>query len=86
MGLPRNVGFAQPWATNTRDTTEVFAALEHRFANRWKLRLNVTHSKSDEFSVPTCKRLTSHGRFHPALDAKGQPVRAFYLGSISWKA
>ncbi|MGC3986759.1 MAG: TonB-dependent siderophore receptor [Pseudorhodoferax sp.] len=47
MGLPRNVGFAQPWATNTRKTTEVFAALEHRFANRWKLKLNVTRSKSD---------------------------------------
>ncbi|MDG2533925.1 energy transducer TonB [Sphingomonas sp. HITSZ_GF] len=46
----------------------------------------LTRSKPDEFSVPTCKRLTARGRFRPALDSSGQPIRAFYLGSISWKA
>ncbi len=47
IGLPRNTSFTQDWARAERNTTELFTQLEHRFANRWKLKLNLTHSKSD---------------------------------------
>ncbi|HVR48421.1 MAG TPA: TonB-dependent siderophore receptor [Pseudorhodoferax sp.] len=47
IGLPRNTSFTQDWATAERKTTELFAQLEHRFANRWKLKLNLTRSESD---------------------------------------
>lgn len=47
MGLPRSTGFAQPWATSQRNTTELFTTLEHSFDNRWKLKLNLMRSKSD---------------------------------------
>lgn len=47
IGLPRRTSFTQDWATGERNTTELFAQLEHHFANRWKLKLNLTHSKSD---------------------------------------
>lgn len=40
----------------------------------------------DDFSALTCSLLTKRGRFKPALGANGKPVRAFYLGSFSWKA
>ena len=47
IGLPRRTSLTQDWAVGERKNTELFAALEHRFANRWKLRLNLTHTKSD---------------------------------------
>lgn len=47
IGLPRSTAYTQPWATGERHTTELFAALEHRLANRWKLKLNATRSTSD---------------------------------------
>ncbi|MEP9359901.1 energy transducer TonB [Sphingomonas sp. KR3-1] len=40
----------------------------------------------DDFAKVTCNRLTKNAHFKPALDANGKVVRAFYLGSISWKA
>ncbi|MEG1768242.1 MAG: TonB-dependent siderophore receptor, partial [Comamonas sp.] len=47
IALPRSTAYTQPWATGQRHTTELFAALEHRLANRWKLKLNATRSTSD---------------------------------------
>ncbi|WP_240933399.1 TonB-dependent receptor [Diaphorobacter sp. HDW4B] len=66
IGLPRSTSFTQPWATAKRDTTELFAALEHRFANHWKLKFNATHSKSDydgksAFGYGTVDRETGMG-------------------------
>lgn len=39
----------------------------------------------DDFAALTCKILTNRARFKPALDAKGTPVRAYYMGSFTWK-
>ncbi len=47
IGLPRHTSFSQPWARGKRKTQEIFAALEHRFANQWKLKLNATRATSD---------------------------------------
>lgn len=47
IGLPRNTSFTQDWSTGERKTTELFTQLEHRFANRWKLKLNLMRSQSD---------------------------------------
>lgn len=47
IGLPRNTSYTQPWAKGDRKNAEYFAQLEHSFANRWKLKLNLTHTKSD---------------------------------------
>lgn len=47
IGLPRSTSLTQDWAVGERKDAELFAALEHRFANRWKLKLNLTHTKSD---------------------------------------
>lgn len=47
IGLPRHTSFTQPWSTSERKNTELFAALEHRLSSQWKLKLNMTHFKSD---------------------------------------
>ena len=47
IGLPRNTSLTQPWAFNDRDVTELFAQVEHRFANNWKLKANLAHSATD---------------------------------------
>jgi hypothetical protein len=40
----------------------------------------------NDFSKATCDLLTRRARFKPALDAAGNPMRAYYLGSFSWKS
>lgn len=47
IGLPRHTSLTQPWSRGERESTELFATLEHRFDNRWKLRLNATRTHSD---------------------------------------
>ncbi len=39
----------------------------------------------DDFSALTCSILTKRSRFKPALDANGKPVKAFFMGSFTWK-
>lgn len=45
LGLPRSANLSQPWAYDDTERSEVFAQLEHRFANDWRLRLNATHTQ-----------------------------------------
>jgi len=47
IGLPRHTSFTQPWATGDSKNTELFASLEHRFSPQWKLKLNMTHARSE---------------------------------------
>lgn len=47
LGLPRSSNFNAAWArTNIEDTT-VFADLNHRFANDWRLKASVSYMKED---------------------------------------
>jgi outer membrane receptor for ferric coprogen and ferric-rhodotorulic acid len=46
FGLSRSTNLTQPWDRVNYETKEVFAQLEHQFANRWKLKLNATHTES----------------------------------------
>lgn len=50
IGLPRSASLTQPWAFNDRTASEVFGQFEHQFANRWKLKVNLTHSNMDIIS------------------------------------
>ena len=43
LGLPRGTNNTPDWAYTDDENKEVFAQLEHQFANRWKAKLNVTH-------------------------------------------
>ncbi|MGC3986761.1 MAG: TonB-dependent siderophore receptor [Pseudorhodoferax sp.] len=47
LGLPRSANFTQPWAYYDYTRRELFAQLEHRFANRWKLKLNATRAETE---------------------------------------
>lgn len=47
LGLSRRVNFTQPWAYYDYENTEIFAQLEHRFANHWKARLNVSRVETE---------------------------------------
>ncbi|HEX8302616.1 TonB family protein [Sphingomonas sp.] len=38
----------------------------------------------DKFADATCEALMRRARFIPALDAKGTPVRSFYVSAVSW--
>lgn len=44
LDLPRSASLSAPWAYNDYTNKEVFLQLEHEFANRWKAKLNVTHT------------------------------------------
>lgn len=44
LDLPRGASLSAPWAYNDYTNKEVFAQLEHEFENRWKAKLNVTHT------------------------------------------
>ena len=39
-----------------------------------------------EFAKTSCKILVKRGRFEPALDKDGKPVRSFWVSSIVWLA
>lgn len=40
----------------------------------------------DDFADQSCKVLIQRAKFSPALDAKGQPVKSFYIGRIRFQA
>jgi hypothetical protein len=37
-----------------------------------------------DFGVTTCRILARRGRFDPALDKDGKPVRSFWVSSVTW--
>ncbi|MBS7779933.1 TonB-dependent siderophore receptor [Acidovorax sp. CCYZU-2555] len=47
LELPRSASLTQPWGFSDTKDTELFAQLEHRFANGWKLKTNLAHVKAD---------------------------------------
>ena len=38
----------------------------------------------DEFADLTCALISKRARFAPALDAKGTPVKSFYISNVRW--
>ena len=38
----------------------------------------------DEFADLTCALISKRARFTPALDAKGTPVKSFYINNVRW--
>lgn len=61
IGLPRSANLTQPWSGNEFTLSEAFAQLEHRFANQWKLKLNLSHSSQDR----TARGAFSYGAIDP---------------------
>lgn len=43
-------------------------------------------TKPDKFADLTCKILSERGKFRPALDAQGNPIRSFYVNAVRWLA
>lgn len=47
---------------------------------------NILHRTSpDEFADITCRNLAKRAKFTPALDAKGNPVRSYYVNKVLWQ-
>jgi hypothetical protein len=61
---------------------------------RYRLDVNETgsvagcHSYTSEnakkFGDMTCRLLSMRGRFSPALNHDGKPMRSFYIGTVNW--
>jgi iron complex outermembrane receptor protein/outer membrane receptor for ferric coprogen and ferric-rhodotorulic acid len=45
IGLSRSASLTQPWALATGENKQIFAQLEQRFLDRWKLKLNYTQER-----------------------------------------
>lgn len=46
LNLSRSNNLAQPWAYTDTENTEVFAQLEQRLANHWRMKVNLAHTES----------------------------------------
>lgn len=66
LGLSRSTSLTQPWASATTETKQIFAQLEQRFSDRWKLKLNYTHERTEKTSTTAF----SYGAINP-LDGSG---------------
>lgn len=42
-------------------------------------------TEPDAFEKVVCKSVMRRGRFRPALDAQGRPVRSYYSGAVSYR-
>lgn len=51
LDLPRSTSLTQPWAFWDTQNTELFAQLDHRFSNGWKLKTSLTRVKADANAV-----------------------------------
>ncbi len=40
----------------------------------------------DEFADLSCKLISKRAKFAPALDAKGKPVKSYYISQIRWQS
>ncbi|MDG2533924.1 energy transducer TonB [Sphingomonas sp. HITSZ_GF] len=90
---PSPAGMPQRWVT---DDDFPSGALGHNGFLRFRLDVDaqgavagchiLDRTDPDDFSKATCALLTKRARFKPALDKDGKPIRAYYLGSFSWKS
>jgi Gram-negative bacterial TonB protein C-terminal len=92
---PTPIGNPGRWASWTDFPSR---ALENRRSGRVKFRLDIDEAgkvtgchvleqtNPAEFGVLSCQILTKRGRFKPALDKDGKPVRSFWVSSVTWLA
>jgi outer membrane receptor for ferric coprogen and ferric-rhodotorulic acid len=66
LGLSRSTSLTQPWAQASTETRQLFAQLDQRFSERWRLKLNYTHERSDTRSTTAF----AYGAINP-LDGSG---------------
>lgn len=62
--LPRSTSLTFPWARNTSNKTEVFAQLEHRFSDRWKLNVSAARYGQDQNGL----QVISQSAINPVTD------------------
>lgn len=43
-----------------------------------------SRSNPDEFADLSCQLLSRRGRFSPALDRNGKPIKSYYVSSVKW--
>jgi TonB family protein len=46
----------------------------------------LARTSPDDFADVTCRMVSKRGRFEPALDKDGKPMRTYYVQKVSWKA
>lgn len=46
----------------------------------------LSHTSPDDFADLTCKLVRRRAKLSPALDAKGVPVRSYYVQKVNWMA
>lgn len=46
----------------------------------------LARTSPDDFADLTCRMLSRRGKFEPALDAGGKPMRSYFVSKVSWKA
>ena len=44
-----------------------------------------SRTNPDAFADLSCKLISRRGRFNPALDRNGKPVRSYYVSSVRWQ-
>ncbi|NYT42008.1 energy transducer TonB [Sphingomonas sp. R-74633] len=45
----------------------------------------LARTSPDDFADLTCRMVSRRGRFDPALDATGKPMRSYFVQKVSWK-
>jgi hypothetical protein len=46
----------------------------------------LSRTSPDDFADITCRAMTRRARLQPALDAKGKPIRSYYVNKVIWLA
>lgn len=46
----------------------------------------LARTNPDDFADTTCRAVSKRGKFEPALDAEGKPVRSFFIRKVHWQA
>jgi outer membrane receptor for ferric coprogen and ferric-rhodotorulic acid len=72
LGLPRSSYLNAAWADTDIRTTSVFADLNHRFNDDWKLKVGVTHMREDNDDLSG----SNFGAVNPVTSA-GQTISSF---------
>ncbi len=72
IGLPRHTNLNAAWARTDVESTTVFADLNHRFDNEWRLKASVSHMREDNAD----KSGSNFGAVNPATGT-GPTISAF---------
>ena len=90
---PTPIGSPGNWVTDS-DYPSAAVANGHNGLTHFRLDVDETgkvlkcvviaKTTPDDFEKATCQAIVRRARLEPALDASGQPVKAYYINSVRW--